>query len=143
MLQSDSVLWFYVCWSTGGQLRLQDHVQKLYKVESVKNSSTEGDFPGLGTDYPGSNEQKADKKALAVLNSNTNNSAVDDFGSENQEGKGPNGDKVTATTLKEGDSVKFEQIEDTLDNGQADEIIFASKEQSPLLARYMQKVRAL
>jgi hypothetical protein len=120
MFQSDSILWFHVCPSTRGQLRLQEHMQKLYKDESVKNSSTEGDFPGLGTDYPDSNEKNADQK-----------------------GKGPNGQEVTATKSKEGNSANFEQSEDTLDNGQADEIIFASKEQSPLLARYMQKVRTL
>jgi hypothetical protein len=121
---------------TRGQLRLQAFLQKVHGKEIVGSTETKGDLPEMVENELVSKEQgKEDRNLVAAVGSDA--SVLKNNGSGS---KVPNGPNTTARKseggifgncadkeIMEGTSGEFEQI-------------FASKEQSQLLARYLQKV---
>jgi hypothetical protein len=122
---------------TRGQLRLQALFKKMCKSELVENIVTEGDRAGMAEDKCAS-EKKPMISSYASDDGQLNNR-------QDQEAEGMQIPMFKLTSKKSGrnpfgSSANLEGRGNSVDNGQADEEIFTSKEQSELFARYREKV---
>jgi hypothetical protein len=129
-----------------GQLRLQAIVQKVPKLGSADNTSTEENKPGIIVEELDSNGFVKDIPELTAMDSGTDE-GLNDCGCENQEGEVPNEGLLTSKTLREEKmgscpSLVHCHVGDRGIHKPADAQSFASEEKSSLLDQNVQKVRA-